>query len=86
MRTGLREWFSHRTSNESTPMSGATNLIFIGTLVGVLVVGRRMALRRVDPSDLPCYIARRIEVGNHVAPWVGAAAVTVVFVGLLLSI
>ncbi|MDN5896254.1 MAG: hypothetical protein L0H93_19815 [Nocardioides sp.] len=66
-------------------MDIATLLLLEGILIGFLVSLRVLCLRVVDLESIPRCIVRRIEIGNRIAPWVGALALAAVAAGVVMT-
>ena len=67
---------------EATPLAAA--LLQLGILMGVVLIGNAIAVRRLPAEIVPHVLRERITLCNRMRPWLSAAALVMTATGLVL--
>jgi hypothetical protein len=70
---------------ETTP-SVAAPMIQLGILLGIVLVGNAVAVRRLPTESVPGCLMGRVRLANRMRPWLAVAALAITVTGLLLHL
>ncbi len=62
----------------------AAALLQLGILMGVVLIGNAVAVRRLPEETVPLVLRERITLCNRMRPWLSAAALAMTATGLVL--
>ena len=70
---------------ENTP-SVAVPMIQLGILLGIVLVGNAVAVRRLPTESVPGILMGRVRLANKMRPWLAVAALAITATGVFLHL
>ena len=70
---------------ETTP-SVAAPMIQLGILLGIVLVGHAVAVRRLPTEVVPGCLMGRVRLANKMRPWLAVAAFAITAAGVILHL